>query len=189
MGEGLAQLQERRSRQRPNHEALPGHQPLAHPHHPAVHGIRRPPLAHLPPGRGPRRPRPQGREVHLHHLLETGLLPATRGWRRDAEPNPRKQTSQTSQRKQRQPAGREPDPHLPDAPLLPGVQPGADPGLQGQAPSPGGDHRPRPNRAGRGHHRRDAQPAGDGVLRERQLRSPLPAGHRRDPRPQRWTAT
>ena len=27
-------------------------------------------------------------------------------------------------------------------------------------------------------------PPGDGILRERQLRSPLPAGHRRDPRPQ-----
>ena len=43
-------------------------------------GYDDPPLAHLPPGRGPGRPRPEGREVHLHHLLETGPLPATRGW-------------------------------------------------------------------------------------------------------------
>ena len=40
----------------------------------------------------------QGREVHLHHLLETGPLPATRGWRRGAEPSPRKQRQQRKQR-------------------------------------------------------------------------------------------
>ena len=83
LGEGLARLHQRDPPERRQHEALPGRQPLDDPTHPHGHGIPGPPLAHLPPGRGPGRPRPQGGEVHRDRLLEAGPRPGPGGRRRD----------------------------------------------------------------------------------------------------------